>query len=160
MGHLVQLVAIWLPPSKHGAEIQPGDAPRCTEVTALAATKGIAGSRAAWGHCRIEGQCLKPVGTGRSAFCGASMAWEKLLITSASNIHPGGVSDLLLQKSKQSLTNKLAQDKYSLPAKSQCLDYDQPPWDVLGPKSWVGDKHMVVFSQQSPVVTRSNAEQS
>lgn len=48
--YLVQPVAIPagpLPPSKPGAEIQPVDAPRCTEVTALAATKGTAGSRAA-----------------------------------------------------------------------------------------------------------------
>lgn len=72
---------------------------------------------------------------------------QKLLNTSVSDIHPDGISELLLLKSKQSLTNKSAQDKYSFPAKSRCLVYDKPPGDVLGPKSWVEDKHMLVFSQ-------------
>lgn len=80
MGYLVQLVAIPagpLPPGKRGTEIQPVDAPSCTEVTALAAAKGTVGPRAAWRHCRIEGQRLKPVGTGSGAFCGVSMAWAE-----------------------------------------------------------------------------------
>lgn len=71
---------------------------------------------------------------------------QKLLITSASDIHPDCISDLLLQKLKQSLTNKQAQDKFSLTVASLLV------MSLAQNLGW--ETNLSVFNQGS-VVTRS-----